>query len=115
MNRFLHALHKVGHVSKVVGKDTLKVVEIAAPVALPFLPGLGPIAGPIVEKVISDLHSIPQGEDDLNPLEAMAITLVLGMLQNVVKNPQHKAALQIQLLGVADDIYLAYGKVPPQA
>lgn len=49
----------------------------------------------------------------MNPLEQFAITIVLGILQTVVKNPVHSAALETQLVGIANDIYLAYGLVPP--
>ena len=45
----------------------------------------------------------------MNPLEQFAITIVLGVLQTVVKNPTSKAALQGQLLGVATDIAASYG------
>jgi hypothetical protein len=46
-------------------------------------------------------------------LEQFAITIVLGVLQLVVKNPAAKAELQTQLLGIANDIYAAYGQAPP--
>jgi hypothetical protein len=46
-------------------------------------------------------------------LEQWAITMVLGILNSVVKNPAHKAALQNQLVGIANDIYASYGLVPP--
>jgi hypothetical protein len=46
-------------------------------------------------------------------LEQFAINIILGIVQSTVKNPTHKAAVQAQLLGVADDIYLAYGFTPP--
>lgn len=45
-------------------------------------------------------------------LEHFAITVILGLLQQVVKNPQKRIELQDTLLGVADDIYMAYGKTP---
>ena len=127
MNRFLKALKKVGHVAKVAGKDTLKAAEIAAPIAAPFLGPLAPVVSGAVETAENLFHAsgaqrgsipllpaeIPTGGDEVNPLEAMAITMVMGMLQATVKNPAHKAALQNQLMGVADDIYLAYGVMPP--
>ncbi len=50
---------------------------------------------------------------NLNVLEALGINLILTVLRTVVKNPAHMAALQDQLLNVADDIYVAYGVVPP--
>lgn len=49
----------------------------------------------------------------MNPLESFAITLVLGLLHQVVKNPEHAKALQNQMLGIADDIYETYGIAPP--
>lgn len=45
----------------------------------------------------------------MNALEQFAITIILGVLQTVVKNPASKAALQAQLLGVATDIAASYG------
>jgi hypothetical protein len=49
----------------------------------------------------------------MNPLEQFAVTILLGVLQTVVKNPVHKVALENQLVAVANDIYLTYGMVPP--
>jgi hypothetical protein len=46
-------------------------------------------------------------------LEQFAITIVLGVLQQVIKDPSKKAALQSVLIGVANDIYTTYGMVPP--
>ena len=46
-------------------------------------------------------------------LEQFAITIILGVLQLVVKNPAAKKALEAQLVGIANDIYAAYGMVPP--
>lgn len=48
----------------------------------------------------------------MNFLENFAITVILGLLQAVVKNPAHAAALKSQLVGVADDIYTVYGMTP---
>ena len=45
----------------------------------------------------------------MNTLETFAITIVMGILQTVVKNPAHKAAVQAQLVGVATEILAAYG------
>ena len=49
----------------------------------------------------------------MNFLENFAITVILGLLQAVVKNAAHAATLKnqvwVQLVGVADDIYAAYG------
>jgi hypothetical protein len=46
-------------------------------------------------------------------LEQFAITILLGVLQLVIKNPAAKAELQEQLLGIAADIFAAYGQTPP--
>jgi hypothetical protein len=46
-------------------------------------------------------------------LEQFAITIVLGVLNQVIKDPAKKAALQTVLLGLANDIYAEYGMVPP--
>jgi hypothetical protein len=46
-------------------------------------------------------------------LEQFAITIVLGVLNQVIKDPTKKAALQSVLLGLANDIYESYGIVPP--
>jgi hypothetical protein len=51
----------------------------------------------------------------MNWLEQFAITIVLGILQQVIKDPTKKAALQTVLVGVANDIYASYGLVPPAA
>lgn len=50
----------------------------------------------------------------MNYLEHFAISIVMGILQQTVKNPKHAAALRTQLLGVASDIFLAYGITPPE-
>lgn len=49
----------------------------------------------------------------MNTLEQFAITMVLGILQSVIKNPAHSTALKTQLLGIAADIYTSYGITPP--
>jgi hypothetical protein len=46
-------------------------------------------------------------------LEEFAITMILGILNQVIKDPAKKAELQGALLGLAADIYAAYGQVPP--
>jgi hypothetical protein len=46
-------------------------------------------------------------------LEQWAITMVLGILNMVIKDPAKKAELQNQLVGIANDIYATYGLVPP--
>ena len=48
----------------------------------------------------------------MNFLEHFAINMVLGLLQLVIKNPAKRAELQNVLLGLADDIYTAYGIAP---
>lgn len=46
-------------------------------------------------------------------LEEMAISIILGALQQFIKNPAKKAAMETLLLGIADDIYVSYQIVPP--
>jgi len=46
-------------------------------------------------------------------LEEMGVHLVLSLLQQFIKNPSKKSALQSLLLGLADDIYVSYGLTPP--
>lgn len=111
MNRFLSALKKVGHVSKVVGQDTLVGAEIVAPIALPLVPGAGPMAARVVSGLMSIHKAVPEG-GNVNPLESFAITMVLGILQTSIKNPAHKVALQGLLVGLATDIFVEYGMVP---
>lgn len=124
MNQFLHALEKIGHGAKVVGKDALKVAEVAAPVAAQvFAPELSPLLqrvmtmGPDIinpKGLIGNYFNFAVDGGNMNPLEAMAVMMILGVLNTTVKNPQHKAALQTHLLGLADDIYIVYG-IPPAA
>lgn len=45
----------------------------------------------------------------MNWLEQFAVTIVLGILQQVIKDPATKAELQEQLLGIATDIAATYG------
>jgi hypothetical protein len=45
----------------------------------------------------------------MNTLESFAITILMGVLQSVVKNPAHKAAVQGQMTGIATEILEAYG------
>ena len=45
----------------------------------------------------------------MNSLETFAITIILGVLGSVVKNPAHKAAVEGQLVGVATEILASYG------
>jgi len=50
----------------------------------------------------------------MNWYEEMIISMGLGVLHQVVKNPAKLAALRALLLGFADDIYASYGITPPQ-
>lgn len=112
---------KIGHVAKVVAIDAAKVGEVAAPVAADVVPIVLPGApGLAVEKILSlvpahsdKLISISTGGSDVNPLEAFAVSIVLGVLQQVVKNPAHAAMMKEMLLGLATDIFTTYGIVPP--
>jgi hypothetical protein len=45
----------------------------------------------------------------MNWLEQFAITIVLGVLNQVIKDPALKAQLQTQLIGIASDIAATYG------
>jgi hypothetical protein len=49
----------------------------------------------------------------LSWLEQLAISVLLGVLHQVVKNPVKAAVVKVHLLGLADDIYVSYGLVPP--
>ena len=118
---------------KVIAHEIPEVVTVAAEVAPVISPVLavagsiaaivnGKIARPVsesfpaslpVSRAMSDVFQTSITGDEMNPLESFAITMVLGILQSVVKNPAHKAVLENQLVGVADQIYAAYGLVPP--
>ncbi len=50
----------------------------------------------------------------MNMLEDMFISFALSVVRALVKNPTHAAAVKKQMLEVADDVYGAYGIVPPQ-
>lgn len=113
---------QLGHGLKVVGKEAAKIGEVAAPVAADVVPIAIPGApGLAVNKILSlvpehsaKLISISTGgNESMNPLEAFGISLVLGVLQQVVKNPAHAATMKEILLGLAADIYTTYGIVPP--
>ena len=54
---------------------------------------------------------------NLSMLEQFAISILMGVLQSVIKNPAHKAAVKDQMTGVATDILQAYGYTvtPPVA
>lgn len=112
MNRFLSAL-------KTVGKKSVQVAEIALPIAIETAaPELGTLLTPatkITAIALAGSATKITGENTLNPLESFAINMVLGVLQSVIKNPAHSAALENQLVGVANDIYMTYGLTPPVA
>lgn len=46
-------------------------------------------------------------------LEEMAISVLLGALQQFVKNPAKKEAMKKVLLDIAGEIYMEYGLTPP--
>lgn len=46
-------------------------------------------------------------------LEEMAISVILGALQQFIKNPAKAAAMRTLLLGIADEIDVTYGLTPP--
>lgn len=50
----------------------------------------------------------------MNWLESMFISFAISVIRGLVKNPSHAAAVREQMLTVADDIYVAYGIVPPE-
>jgi hypothetical protein len=136
------AAKDTGKALEIAGKETVKeiptVTEIAAEAA-PFipLPFFSPVAKTVesitemihppahtvtpetlpaslpVAKAMASLFSTSITGDKMNPLESFGITIVLGILQTVIKNPAHKAALEHQLVGIADQIYMTYGKMPP--
>jgi hypothetical protein len=45
----------------------------------------------------------------MNIIEQLAITFILEVLQEIVKNPAKKAELQTQLLNIAGNIAATYG------
>lgn len=137
----MNILQLLGHGVKIAAHDTAKVIEIAAkdtghavvkvaPVVaeiaapvLPMVPIVGPALAevertfipaslPVAKSMATIFQTSIQG-DKMNPLESFAITMVLGILQTAIKNPAHKAALESQLIGVADLIYTTYGLAAP--
>jgi hypothetical protein len=117
MNRFISMLHEVGHVAAVVGRDTGKVAVRVLPVAAPLAAEIFP-AGAVADLLVHALPALklsighPEGEAELNALEMMAFSMIMGVIQTTVKNPAHAASVKDHLLLVADDIYMAYG-LPP--
>jgi hypothetical protein len=43
----------------------------------------------------------------------MLIQMGLSAIRAAIKNPAHAAKLKSQLVGIANDIYLAFGLTPP--
>jgi hypothetical protein len=82
--------------------------------ALPAVLGIVvPEIAPAIRAGILVYKEVEEKQSTMNQLEQFAITMIMGILQSTVKNPAHKALLQNQLLGVAADIQIAYGLVPP--
>ena len=107
MNRFLAAL-------KTATKKTGHVFVDVAEVALPLATEAAPLAFPELSLPLSVVNSA-LGVSSMNPLEAMAISIILGVVQTTIKNPKSKAAVESQLVGLANSIYAEYGMVPPAA
>lgn len=108
---------RIGHGLKIAAKDSAKVAMPVAAVVLPLVipPPAEHIASAVLGLVTKkvDANSETGVENDMSPLEIFAITMVLGLVQSTVKNPTHAAQMRAQLLGVADNIYMAYGLTPP--
>jgi hypothetical protein len=119
----VNILELLGHGVKVAAKDTGKGIATAAKdigkAAATAAPVALEVAGEVVTESFPASNIVSRGMasvfhtsihgDTMNPLESFAITMVFGTLQIVVKNPAHKAALEHQLIGLADSIYSAYG------
>jgi hypothetical protein len=91
-------------------KESVGIIETQVPQIL--------AAGPphaAVRKGMSSVFSTLISGAVMTPLETFAITMVMGILQLTVKNPNSKAALQSQLIGLADLIYSEYGYTVPAA
>lgn len=108
---------------RAAGRDTKAVLkhietpalEVAA-VAVEALPVALPASAPVAMAVASMMHkSVTLEGQNVNQLEAFAITMIIGIIQSTVKNPAHKVALESQLVGVADMIFASYGMVAPIA
>lgn len=63
----------------------------------------------LVVKHIEKQVENKDGSLNMNALESFAITVIMGILQQVVKNPAHSAAVESQLVGVASQILETYG------
>lgn len=106
-----------GHVAKVAGQDAPEVILPAAEIAAKLAPIPAPaslgVEG-ILQLVADKLQNFPKEQNkNMNTLEQFGITILLGVLQTVVKNPAHAATLEAQLVGIANDIYTSYGLTPP--
>lgn len=81
---------------------------VARPISSEALPASNPVS-----KSMAAVFTTAIFGEKMNSLESFAITMVLGVLQTVIKNPAHKAALESQLVGIADQIYMTYGLPVP--
>jgi hypothetical protein len=66
--------------------------------------------------VVSHIEKQVENKDgslNMNALEQFGIMIILQVLNTVVKNPASKAAMQATLVGLANDIYVEYGMLPP--
>lgn len=107
--KIAEGLKDVGKGLETAGKDTAKIAIPAAEVIAPAVIPMG--AGQVVSQVLGLADTKIEG-GKMNQLEQFAVTMVLGTLQHVVKNPTHAALLKNQLVGLADDIYKSYGMTP---
>lgn len=106
-------LEKVGE----IGLEVAAVIPISAPIAGPLEMIVRGVTAPGV-KTLANLetgsHTLNIGGTmGLNQLEQFAFMIILGVLNSVVKNPAHKAAMQTSLLTLAADIQEEYGLTPP--
>lgn len=92
-----------------VGHTAVKIAAPALDVAAIVLPELAPVVK-LLDVVTPKSN---EGDNLVNPLEMMAITMMMGVLQTTVKNPAHAAALKGQLVGIAEQIFMAYGMPLP--
>lgn len=105
-------LKRTAHDAVIAGKIAAPIAVALAPVGLP-----AEIGAALVQSLHASQNSqtIKTEIPEMNTLETFAITMVLGILQTTIKNPAHKAALQGQLVGIATDIFEAYGMAVPAA
>lgn len=110
-----------------IGKPVERIAEVGLQIAA-VIPISAPIAGPLElivhgvtapgVKTFTHVETGNQllnigGTMGLNQLEQFAFMIILGVLNSVVKNPAHKAAMQTGLLTLAADIQTSYGLTPP--